>query len=186
MTPSEQLRLATAVAHTVPGAELRLHTRSGEAVIVSWHLPADVDPCLFRNLVIASAEPDRRDLSDQLDAIEIGGTVTDTGGGILASSVDRREQRWVATLVPPHRVVELLDDLGVRAVPDDAMYARVKPDSGLGVTVVAITANDGRYLEFLDEAAAAVAATCFVEEVSHACTDAATSRFADGHIGGAS
>lgn len=187
MTPSEQLRLATAVGHTVPGAELRLRTRAGKRLGVSRYPSADLDVCALRNVVIAGTRSPCADLAGQISEIEIGGTITDAGGGIFASSLDRREQRWVATFAPPHRVVELLADLGLEdAVPEEAMHASVKPDTELGVTVVAITATGGRSPQFLDEVAATVAATFLVDELSSDLCADTVSDLAARHIGGAS
>jgi hypothetical protein len=169
MTPSQRLRLAAAIAHSVPGAELRLSPRHGRAVVVGRHLNADVDPCPFRAMVVAAAASsdgaDLVELADHLGSIEIGGAIVDTGGGIWASSVDLRQQRWIASFLPPHRLAELIDAIGLDTVALDAMHACLKPDPLLAVTVAAITAADLRSLEFLDDVVASIAATCMIEEL---------------------
>lgn len=163
MTPSEHLRLAAAIAHIVPGAELRLSPRHGRQVLVGRRPNADIDPCPFRQMVAAAAFPDGPDLADHLGLIEIGGAIVDVGGGVWASSVDRRQQRWIASFLPPHRLAELLDAIGLDTVAPDAMHACLKPDPLLAVTVAAITADDLRALEFLDDVASSIAATCLIE-----------------------
>ncbi|MFK8025513.1 MAG: hypothetical protein AB8G26_16260 [Ilumatobacter sp.] len=185
MTPHDRLHITTAIGHTVPGAELQVRSRSGESLTVHRHPAADVDPCVFRRMVVASCRPGQPDITRHIASIDVGGTLTDLGGGLFASHIEQREQRWLATLVPPERVAELLDDVGVGGVPSEAMQACLKPDGALGVTVVVITANDANYLEFLDEVAMSVAAACFVEEVSADLAVPALD-LADERIGGGS
>ena len=60
--------------------------------------------------------------------------------------------------------------VGLEAVPDSAMNASLRPDSALGVTVLAISAHDARYQHVLDEIAAKAAAACFVEELCCSAT----------------
>lgn len=183
MTRLEQLRLAAALGHTVPAAELRLHTDCGEEIIVSHHPSADISPCAFRRVVAASVCPNQPDLAYKVVAISIGGALVDLGGGVLSSRCVADEQRWVASLLTPQRISDLLDGVGLDKVPPDALHACLKPDSDLGVTIVAVTANDVRYHHLLDEIAAQVAAACFVEEL---CCAAASASHSNDHVGGAS
>lgn len=165
MTPLERLRVAAALSHAVPGAELRLVTDRGERIVVGHHPTADIDPCALRRVVAASACPSNPDFSRRIAEVSVCGALLDMGGGVLASVIDGVEQRWVASLLRPTRVAELLGDVGLEDVPDDAMHACVKPNGDLGISIVAVTANDGRFLHALDAVAARAAAVCFVDEL---------------------
>ncbi|MEL6894387.1 MAG: hypothetical protein AAFP84_22545, partial [Actinomycetota bacterium] len=66
----------------------------------------------------------------------------------------------------------VLDRAGPEGLPDDAMNATVRPDEALGVTTLAISANDRRYQATLDCVAADVAARCMADELIAACNDA--------------
>ncbi|NKB42089.1 MAG: hypothetical protein GKR86_13840 [Ilumatobacter sp.] len=91
---------------------------------------------------------------------------TETHGlGAISSLRDDVARRWVGTLLDPQRAADVMEDIGLEAVPESAMRASLKPDSGLGVTVLAISVNDARYHYALDEIAAQVAAAFFVEEL---------------------
>ena len=142
MTNLERLRLSTALAHVVPGATLHLHCHSGQEVNVGAHPTADLDACALRKVVIASASPEVPDYSELVRDIKVCGSLQHMGGGVHRRVVGEVEQRWIATLLTPATVADLLDDCGPNGIPHDAMHACLKPDSELAVTCVAITAND--------------------------------------------
>ena len=93
------------------------------------------------------------------------GSLQHIGGGVHRRVVGDVEQRWIATLLTPATVAELLDDCGPNGIPHDAMHACVKPDSELAVTCVAITANDPKFDRLLDEVAAQAMSAFLVEEL---------------------
>ena len=106
MTPLEYLRLATALAHSVPGAELRLSTDRGDQVVVSHHPAADIDPCTLRQIVAASACPSQPDYSRRVVEVSIGGALISLGGGVHSTEREGRAQRWIASLLRPELIVE--------------------------------------------------------------------------------
>ncbi len=165
MTNLERLRLATALVHTVPGASMLLTCHSCQEVRVGAHLDADLDACAMRKVVIASGRPEVRDYSELVADITVGGTLQHIGGGVHRRVVDGVEQRWIATLLPPETVAELLDLCGTGSVPDDAMHACLKPDCDLAVTCVVITANNPQYEHAIDEIAASATSSILVEEL---------------------
>ncbi len=183
MTPLERLRLATALVHAIPDAEMRLRTDQNECVVVSRAPGADIDPCKMRRVVAAMACPHRPELADRVTEVTFGGSVSDLGGGVFASRSSDGEHRWVASLLGFPTVSELLSGVGPDGLPDEAMRACLKPDPELGVTVVGITANDARFDDVLDEVAGQAAAACFVAELWGA---ASTVAHESGRIGGAS
>jgi hypothetical protein len=162
----ENLRLATALVHATPRAELRLTCDGPRQLIVSSHPAADIDICAFRRVVMASACPARPDCSDWIHDVAIAGALTAVGGGAYVSNDGNADERhWFATLLRPEHVCALLEDLDVSGMPDGAMTATLKPDPGLGVTVVA-TALDGPWpRRFGAEVATAALQACLVEEL---------------------
>jgi hypothetical protein len=164
MTPLERLRLAVAVGHAVHGAELRLHTDSGDMFIVSTHPAASIDPCAMRGLVAASASPAKPDVSEHIVSVELTGAVVDAGGGVYRVVRQGHEQRWIPSLLHTSRLAELLDPLRLDGVTDDDLHATLKSDAQLGVTLVVLTTAE-RYVDRLDEAAEQAAAAIAVEEL---------------------
>jgi hypothetical protein len=165
MTSLERLRLSTALAHVVPGATLHLDCHSGQAVNVGAHPSADLDACALRKVVIASASPEVPDYSELVRDIKVCGSLQHMGGGVHRRVVGEVEQRWIATLLTPATVADLLDDCGTNGIPHDAMHACLKPDSELAVTCVSITANDPTFDRMLDEVAARAMSAFLVEEL---------------------
>lgn len=165
MTPLERLRLAVSLAHCVPGSELRLLTSNDETIVVNAHPAADLDACAMRRVVRAASCPSRPDVSERVVAVAYGGSLEDLGGGVFRAVSNGREQRWIASLLRPRRIADLLGDVGLHEVPDDAMHACLKPDAELGVTLMVITADDARHAHHLDEIATRAAAAIFVDEM---------------------
>ena len=165
MTNLENLRLSTALAHVVPGATLHLSCHSGQMVNVGAHPTADLDACALRKVVIASACPDVPDYSQLVSEIKVCGSLQHIGGGVHRRVVGEVEQRWIATLLSPATVADLLDDCGPNGIPHDAMHACLKPDNDLAVTCIAITANDPKFDRLLDEVAAQAMSAFLVEEL---------------------
>ena len=99
-TSLERLRLATALAHTVPGATMHVVCHSGQHVNVGVHPGADLDACAMRKVVIASGRPEVRDCSELVADITVAGALQHLGGGVYRRVFDDVEQRWLATLAP--------------------------------------------------------------------------------------
>lgn len=165
MTSLERLRLGVALAHTAPGAEMKLRCHSGQTVVVSAQPTANLTACIMRQVVIASSCPDQPDYSEHVAEIQLGGTLQDLGGGVYRRTCGTIEQRWIATLLPPDALWGVLDGCAVNDVPAEAMHGCVKPDSEIAVTCAVITVNDISYLHHLDEIAAKAMAACLVEEL---------------------
>jgi hypothetical protein len=167
VTPLERLRLATALAHTVAGAELRLTADHGDTIVVSSHPAADLDPCKLRQ-VVAAACLRTCDIAERIAAIAVGGSLADHQGGVFRVERDGVDQRWIASLLTPDRVAELLADIGCEQVPEESMHGVVKADPQLGVSLLVITVDDPAFASELDRIAAEAAAAVFVEELCSA------------------
>jgi hypothetical protein len=162
VTRLEQVRLAAALVHVIPGAHLSVETCWRDRVTVGRHASCDLDPCRFRSLVAASRCPGRPDLARHVDRVELAGSVQHLGGGVMRTCTDRGvEQRWVATLVQPAVVVDWLTD----QVVSDAIEASVKPDACLGVTMVVASTADPLATGMLEELGLSLAARVAVDEL---------------------
>lgn len=170
MNSLERLRLAAALGHTVPGAVLRLQTTQHEEIVVSAHPAGDISPCAMRRVIVALSCPTIPDHSEKIARIDVGGSLEELGGGVYGVVRDGVEQRWIASLLKPDLVADLLDVVGVDSLPDDVMHGCLKPDTDLGVTLLVVSSNDRRYDHALDEVAAKAAATIFAEELLRSAT----------------
>ncbi|MEL6894426.1 MAG: hypothetical protein AAFP84_22745, partial [Actinomycetota bacterium] len=131
MTDLNNLRLAAALAHTAPGAELQLFCGGGAQVTVSQHPAADMTPCQFRTILISllsnGAPPSIVHPAARITLVEIGGALVDLGGGVQRSrTLCGIEQRWITTSLPWSDVCDVLDRAGPEGLPDDAMNANVR------------------------------------------------------------
>lgn len=170
--PVAQLRLAAGLTTAVPGAELRARCSTGAELVVSDHPAADVTASTMRSVAVETWRRCRWAEDEatipHLGDLRLGGSIDDLGGGVLrVVGPDGAEQRWLATVLPPDELVELLASVGrdLADVDDDALHARVVPDRELGVALIEITADAGIPIGLLDRAAADAAARCYVAEL---------------------
>jgi hypothetical protein len=162
VTPLERLRLAVALGHSAPGAELRLHSAAGGTTIVSAHPAADLDHCAVRRTLLDAASSER---CERVSAVELAGSLDEIGGGVFRVARDGVEQRWIATLLHPDRVVGLVEATAVDERCEHSLHACLKPDADLAVTIVVITAEDAGLVAELDDVATRISAAIFVEEL---------------------
>lgn len=138
--PLERLRLAAALAHTVPGAELRLHPAQGQSILVARHPAAEIDPCDLRRTVLAAACPARPDPSRWIDRLELAGSLADEGLRLYRDLASPLPRWWTVTLLRHGAVAEAIGAIAIDHLPDDAVEATLVPDNALGVTAVRIEA----------------------------------------------
>ena len=160
--PIEQLRLAAALAHRSPEADLELWSADRHWVVSRGRLDAAMGPCSFRKIVLTAMRGNGEPLTHIERAHFIGG-LREIGGGVYQRVGAHGSERRIATFLSAATVDALLRD--GRAGWGDDFAASVHHDAELGVTVVTIamtrTPSDLR----LDTVAHRVAATCLVEEV---------------------
>ncbi|MCY4175360.1 MAG: hypothetical protein OXD37_03360 [Acidimicrobiaceae bacterium] len=161
----ELLRLGVALAHCVPGAEMRISAPAKSDMSVSMSSSADMHICELRKLVVASSCPRHSDISQWIKIIEIGGSLEHCAGGTYRERGAACDQRWFATLLSPHEVVDVLRRLESRAEVDESVKALLKPDIALGVTSVRLTAGDRSASPSIDESAQAAHGACLVSEL---------------------
>ena len=162
MTPLDRLRLAAALTHSIAGAQLRIDADTGERLVVGTHPAADLDPCKLRRIVGSAAASRLTDQLDRLTAIEFAGSLTERPGGVFEIADGHRVRRAVTTFVTADGVLELVGRLA--DVADSAVEATLRPDGGVGVTVIEFVGPSEAEAE-LDAIAERVASMCFVAEV---------------------
>ena len=166
MITADQLRLAVALTHTVPGVELQLITRNGERTVVSRHPAGDIDPCSFRRTIVAAGPNTHTDPFNQIEEIRIGGSLRHRGGGLMSSQTPcGLQQRWLASTLPWCAVRTALGEVGAAEIPEGAMEATIKPDPDLDVSLVVITAIDRRYDVVLERMGNDLVAAVLAEEL---------------------
>ncbi|MFQ5556487.1 MAG: hypothetical protein ACE5GB_03120 [Acidimicrobiales bacterium] len=163
------LRLAVGLVHSVPGAELCLTMNDGTRRRVGTHPSADIDPCAMRRVLLAGACSTRPDPSRWIRQVHLQGSVRHEGAGIYRD-LSATARWWTATLLGPGEVSGHLTAL--RAIelpdvelPDIEVSAAIKPDDGLGVTIVALSAPRARHDSVVRELTMAATSLFLVNEV---------------------
>ena len=168
MIDADSIRLATALAHTVPGVVLELRCCNDDVLTVAHRrLDAQLDPCQLRAALLAVRRAGRPHLSDALESVAVRGALEDLGGGLFRCVGEAGDERWFASLLDPSAIEEELADLPVDHT-DGAMRVGLCPDADLGVTVVRLVVHDPAWSHRLDEIGFKALATCMVAETLHA------------------
>jgi hypothetical protein len=159
------LRLVSALAHSAPDADVELGG-PGRRWVVSYRRPsAVIDPCGFRQLVLASMRGCQVGLLPA-ERVEFVGGMQDIGGGVFHRRADGGTERWVATYLCAGHVESILTAAHCDA--GDGATAHVRGDDELGVTVVTIATADPRIDHRLDVIALSLASAFMVEELIQA------------------
>ncbi|MEO5900092.1 MAG: hypothetical protein ABIR68_08165, partial [Ilumatobacteraceae bacterium] len=88
MIDEDQLRLATALAHCIPGVTLGLQCMDGtELVVAARRLDAHLDPCQLRAALLVPARPGTARLAEKIAAAEVRLGLQDLGGGLYRRNV---------------------------------------------------------------------------------------------------
>ncbi|MEM9200676.1 MAG: hypothetical protein AAGC53_03410 [Actinomycetota bacterium] len=169
MTTFEHVRLAVGLAHGVSGATLTVDTARGTRLHVHRGPSADVDLCTLRRSVIGSGRIGRPDAAWADTQFEVGGVLERTKGDIHRRRVGAFEH-WFATLMHPGHVFDRLESLDVDPTVSALVEVTLKPDPGLGVTIVGVCATSGPTERPVTERDIAVAsegayAACLADEL---------------------
>jgi hypothetical protein len=163
----EQLRLATAIAHLIPGAELMLTSQEGTDYRAGNHPSAEFTLCEIRRLIASSACPSRPDFTRWIKDFSICGAINDSGVGIYKSVEGNPMARWFSTTLRPETVYEALEQADIDGICSLPVDATITPDSLLGVTTVQISLDVTVSDEVLNELVLIGYGACLVQEVSH-------------------
>lgn len=168
------VREAIVLAHTVPGAELRLVTDRGELAVGRGH-DHDVSPCDLRQAFLVGTAPGRRDCFPAVRDLRLGGSLADVGGGLFEAWAPDLSSvhRWFVTSLFPGDIVELAEDWGDDGdLPDDVVRADVATDAAFGLSSVRLSAADGDRRGLLDHVSRRFVERCIAEElVQHVSTE---------------
>jgi hypothetical protein len=167
----EQLRLAAALVHRAPGAELEIRADDRRWIVSRSHPDATFDPCNFRKVVLAAMRANGEPLA-RVDAVQFVGGLLDIGGGIYQRQGPHGSERRIATLLSVPQLDALLDRVGTEF--GDDVVALVQRDPDLAVSVVVVRFAPPASPLRLDAAAHAIAAACLVEELIEFAAGAAT------------
>jgi hypothetical protein len=158
----ESLRIAAALAHCIPGVTLHLRCEHDDLLVVAYHrLDAHLDPCQLRRMVLAGVPA----LAEMVRDVQVRVGVDDLGGGLYGRTGDDGAERWFATTLGPQAVNDVFESCEID-IAEQAMGARILPDTCLGITVVCLTVNDTEVAHRLDEIAAWSVAACMVRELT--------------------
>ena len=163
----ERLRDAACLAHAIPGVALRLHDSArGRDVLVSAScLAAPLDPCRFRQLVIAGFRG-RTATLESFRSIDVVAGLVHLGGGLYQPSHHgAAEDRWFVTSLDDANLTALLSDCPVPTGSDDAFSALVRPDPALGRSAVRVRQERHSAVGSLDEVSFGALSACLVGEV---------------------
>ena len=133
----EQLRLASALCHSVAGAELVLHRRNAPPMTVGES--GDLSACQFRHIVGVHACP--LHAVPRVVGIDVAGSLQPVTGDLFRARNGGREERWFATFLSSSRVTEILESLECSDRDARLLSAYVKVDPVLQLTVVALAAG---------------------------------------------
>ena len=183
------LREAIVLAHTVPGAVLRLVTHRGE-VTVGRGPDHDLSPCDLRQAYLVGTAPGRRDCFPVVREVELGGAVRELGGGLYeAWAPDLASvQRWFVTSLFPGDIVELARHVrdGVEQtfgwdedgdLPVESVRADVATDTALGLSSVRLDVGDDDPEGHLDEVSRRFLERCMAEELVQSVASEQIPRF---------
>lgn len=137
----ENIRLAVGLAHTVVGTELTLQGEDEVDLRSSGDTDSDIHICRLRQVVVASLSPQHPDVSSWIRSVTVGGALTPSNAGVYRFSGHPLAQRWFATVLPQTSLVELLERVSAESPSGADVEAVLKPDPGLEVTVVGISAT---------------------------------------------
>ena len=170
--PTDAVRHAAALAHAVAGVSLRLRAPNGERLVVGRHPAADIGPCEWRRFVAAPASLRLARFRSAVDLERIEGVVRPLGGGAFG---DRRTAgvRWLTTDLDQPEVVQVLQAADGEhrvhtGVDVGDVTAVIRPDVGLGVSVVRLEVAGPALGRDVDEMAVGVAANLLVAELEQA------------------
>ena len=165
-TVFERLRLTVGLAHAASGATLIVDTCEGDRLEVGASPNADLDLCTMRLSVIGSARLGRPDDAWADTNLTIGGLLDRHRGDIHRRRFGAIEH-WFATLLHPGHVFDRIENLDADPNLAALVEVNLKPDPGLGVTVVAVRAVAGGTEEHVAEVAEIAYAACLADELEY-------------------
>lgn len=162
----ERLRLETALAHIIPGAEIVFTSQDGQEYRAGTHPSADFSLCELRKIIASSSCPSRPDFTKWIKDFQIKGAIEDKGGGIYQTVESNRKERWFSTTLRPEIVYAVLNEADIDGVFQSPVDALLTPDPVLGVTTIRVSVDAEISEELLNELVLIGYSACLVKEIS--------------------
>ena len=162
----ERLRLETALAHIIPGAEIVFISKDGQEYRAGTHPSADFSLCEIRRIIASSSCPSRPDFTKWIKDFQIKGAIEDSGGGIYRTIETNSKERWFSTTLRPEIVYEILNEADIDGIFQSPVDALLTPDPVLGVTTIRVSVDDDISEELLNELVLIGYSACLVKEIS--------------------
>ncbi|GIU85864.1 MAG: hypothetical protein KatS3mg009_0379 [Acidimicrobiia bacterium] len=167
-----RLRMAVAVAHSVPGLSLEVRFGDGTGIRAGAHggTATELGICELRGMILAGHCPPWPVLAERVTALRLDGPgVVDHGGGLYGRAVPGRpggRECWFATVLAPATVRDLL--AGCPVADAEHVDANLRVDGGLGVVTVVCRAGPDLGAGRLLETARWASAACYTRELLYA------------------
>ncbi|MGD9753018.1 MAG: hypothetical protein AB7W59_18660 [Acidimicrobiia bacterium] len=177
MPVETKLRLASVLMGAVPDARALIRRRDGAAILAGRHPACDVSASQLRLLAFAVAHrcSGAAAAVGELRDVELAGALAPEGAGLYRRHTgDGREERWLATTLPPVAVTHLVEEHAERYGP--GITVDVVADHDLGASALCLTAETlttetltteplAGAVPRLDHAAFALVASCLIAEL---------------------
>lgn len=161
----ETLRRASALAHVVDGAVLRLLAPDGAELVVGRHPAADVGPCEWRRLMALPCAGPMAAYRDGMELIDVAGTVSDLGGGLFRSGEAAGETHWFATGVCGAMAGQALRDTPLDEISSEHVTATIRSDAELAVSIVGMRFDPEVRADRQEELVRSAYAGCLIAEL---------------------
>jgi hypothetical protein len=159
----DRLRLAAALAHTVPDAVLALTYADGTVIAVGFGPGADLDPCSLRSLVRGAIASLGSRWADDVVGLSFAGSLSSVGGGVYRRNGEQGRECLFATTLCPYAVQRALAECEV-PIPSERIDVSVRCDAALGVSIGVLRVPE-RDVAYLEDVAVRANAACLVEEL---------------------
>jgi hypothetical protein len=159
-----QVRIAVALAHSIPGVRLQVTLRDGSTVLVGAGCLGALTPCQFRAAIV---DRDRGQvLLEAIESVAVSGGLADLGGGLYERGGANGDQteRWFASTLAPDAIADALTG-SIAGIPDDAFETVLRPDPELGAGTVCLRAIHPALDHRLDDVAHWALSRCLVAEL---------------------
>lgn len=133
------IRLATALANTVPNVTLRLTWEHEHTGYVSEHPAAAMTASDLRLFAVSALRFGNDRVVSRIADIDIASGLVDLGGGVYAESTDPSStRRWLVATLPRSEVLDLVVP---QSDDDGSVDVEVHVDVALGTTVVELSSS---------------------------------------------
>ena len=121
-----RLRVATAMAHSMPTASLTLTWTDGSNSVVSHGTERPMNLCELRHLVTGAHQYRADPFVSTIHDVGFRNGIVHVGAGLYATGCPLASQtRWMATFLPPEEVRDVVEEC---PVDHESLSCRIVPD----------------------------------------------------------